>query len=179
MCGVAWCAAVYLEFAFGRLGVTKGQASWLAKVGRGVLIGQGHLKAVGVRAREAIDSTRAGTSCNTHSMSLTLIFPVISNLPSLRTFNTVLYRRRSFYRNFLRPKRTWFLLVLSVLLLDKRLSGREYINTTELHYWFHCLFARRLSTMRLLQLELNCIQDYNAPLMKNKHAITSVSMCYF
>ncbi len=33
-------AAVWIEFAFGRLGVMATQASWLAQVGRGVLVGQ-------------------------------------------------------------------------------------------------------------------------------------------
>ncbi len=32
--------AVWIDFAFGRLGLTKAQSSWLAQVGCGVLIGQ-------------------------------------------------------------------------------------------------------------------------------------------
>ncbi len=170
---------VCVEFAFGRLGVTNGQASWLAQTESGKLIGKEGLCTLLAGAREAIDSTRAGTRCRTHSMSLTHIFLISLNLPSLRTFNTVLYRRRSFFRIFLRPKRTWFLLVLSVEVLYKHLSGHEYIHTIKMHYWFHCLFARRLSTMRLLQLELNCIQNYTVPSMKNKHVITSLWLCYF
>ncbi len=56
----AWRAVVWIEFAFCRLGVTNAQASWLAQVGRGVLIGQ---SACGLLtfAREAIDSTHAGS----------------------------------------------------------------------------------------------------------------------
>ncbi len=34
------CSGVWIEFVFGRLGVMTTQASWLAQVGRGVLIGQ-------------------------------------------------------------------------------------------------------------------------------------------
>ncbi len=36
----AWHAAVWIEFAFGRLGVITTQASWLAQMGCGVLIDQ-------------------------------------------------------------------------------------------------------------------------------------------
>ncbi len=43
VCVQAWRAAAWIEFAFGRLGVTNGQASWLAHVGYGVLIGQARM----------------------------------------------------------------------------------------------------------------------------------------
>ncbi len=36
---LAWRTAVYQKLHFCRLGVTNAQASWLAQVGRGVLIG--------------------------------------------------------------------------------------------------------------------------------------------
>ncbi len=35
---LAWRADVWIEFAFGRLGVTNAHASWLAQIGRSVLI---------------------------------------------------------------------------------------------------------------------------------------------
>ncbi len=40
VCVQAWRAVAWIEFAFGHLGVTSGQASWLVQVGYGVLIGQ-------------------------------------------------------------------------------------------------------------------------------------------
>ncbi len=58
---------VWLEFALGRLGVMTTQASWLAQVGCGVLIGQSAFKRSPekrsiARVWGAIDNTRAGTS---------------------------------------------------------------------------------------------------------------------
>ncbi len=50
--GDAWLCV--LKFAFGHLGVTNAQASLLAQVGYGVLIGQSACR------RKAIDNMRAG-----------------------------------------------------------------------------------------------------------------------
>ncbi len=69
-----WRSAVWIGFAFGRLGVTYAQASWLAQVGRGVLIGQSACRLL-ASAREAIDSTRAGTSGRLH-WAATVISPL-------------------------------------------------------------------------------------------------------
>ncbi len=57
----AWRAAVWVEVAVGHLGVTDAQASFLAQVERGVLIGQSACRLL-TFAREVIDCKRAGIS---------------------------------------------------------------------------------------------------------------------
>ncbi len=49
---------VCVEFAFGRLYMTTAHTPWLAKVGRGVMIGQSVCRLLAF-AREAISTTRA------------------------------------------------------------------------------------------------------------------------